>query len=185
MMIEIGAGHSTNVAGRALDKNAADAGGRATHVIIEPYRSSVVNEHTKKHAEILVKEVQEVDQQLFERLEANDLLFIDGSHVMQPYGDVILELIFILPRLKKGVWVHIHDIYLPFNYRGPSSKDGWRGKQHYTEQWMLAAFLYGNEEWEILWSAIYLEEEVSLEFFNGGFGGGRQDSSGLYIRKIK
>ena len=183
MMIEIGSGRSSNVANMALTKNGEDGGKKAKHVIIEPFRSAVVNKQTWGSAEVLVKKVQEVPMSYFEQLGENDMLFIDSSHVMQPYGDTILELLFILPRLKKGVWVHIHDIYLPFDYRGPKSGP-WKGREHYTEQWTLAAFLYENRKWEIIWSAIYLEEEVGLDFFKGGFGGSRQDSSGMYIRRI-
>ena len=186
-VIEIGSGHSSNVASLALDKNALQRGAqsRAKHIIIEPFRSSVVNEQTWSSAEVLVKKVQDVPMSIYEALGENDLLCIDSSHVMQPYGDTILELLFILPRLKKGVWVHIHDIYLPYDYRGGVSSSGpWVGKEHYTEQWMLAAFLYENRKWEIIWSAIFLENDVSPDFFRDGFGGGRQDSSGMYIRRI-
>merc|ERR1711865_1117909 len=158
-------------------------GPRAKHILIEPFRSSVVNKKTRSSAEVLVKMVQDISMSAFEQLGENDLLFIDSSHVMQPYGDTILELLFILPRLEKGVWVHIHDIYLPYDYRGGKSSSGpWVGKEHYTEQWTLAAFLYENRKWEIIWSAIYLENEVSPDFFRGGFGGARQDGSGMYIR---
>ena len=187
IMIEIGSGYSSNVAGRALGKNAEEAGAssRAKHIIIEPFRSEVVNKETWSLAEVLVKKVQDVPMSVYEQLGENDMLFIDSSHVMQPYGDTILELLFILPRLKKGVWVHIHDIYLPYDYRGGETSSGpWVGKEHYTEQWTLAAFLYENRKWEIIWSPIYLENFVKLDFFRGGFGGGIQDSSGMYIRRI-
>jgi hypothetical protein len=49
----------------------------------------------------------------FSQLEANDILFIDSSHVLRPQGDVLFEFLEILPVLKPGVIVHIHDIFTP------------------------------------------------------------------------
>ena len=47
------------------------------------------------------------------RCLAGSVVFIDGSHVIRPYGDVTHMLLFVLPRLPVGVVVHIHDIFLP------------------------------------------------------------------------
>jgi hypothetical protein len=178
-MVEVGSGFSTVAAHKALKKN----GGELKHVVIEPFRNNVVLEMVGAD-EITLKQqtIQEVDMSFFKNLNAGDLLFIDSSHVTQPYGDTILELIFILPLLPKGCIVHIHDIYLPFDYRVKGAP--WPEKEHYTEQWVLAAFLHGNTKWEVLWSAIYLENEVSSTFFDGGFGGRDMDSAAIYIRKI-
>lgn len=75
-----------------------------------------------------------------------DVLFIDSSHVVKPYGDTLHELIYILPRLNKGVLVHIHDIFLPFDYL-----PRWSSRQGlvYTEQWLVALLLYGSDTWEV------------------------------------
>lgn len=71
----------------------------------------------------------------FEALEWGDLLFIDSSHVVKPYGDTLLELLVILPRLKKGVIVHIHDIYLPHDY--PYDTKNFDRTTVWTEQWLV------------------------------------------------
>lgn len=70
--------------------------------------------------------------------QAGDLLFLDNSHVTRPYGDVVFEFLYILPRLRPGVVVHIHDVFLPYEY--PMD---WmlREVRPYTEQYMLAALL--------------------------------------------
>lgn len=67
-----------------------------------------------------------------------DILILDNSHVTRPYGDVIFELLWILPRLKRGVFVHLHDIFLPWEYPAQWMLHELRP---YTEQYMLAAFL--------------------------------------------
>ena len=88
LMIEVVAGHSSNVASRALDKNVLEPGAppRAKHIIVEPYRSFYVKEHTWSRAQVLLEKVQDVPMSLYEQLGENDLLFIDSSHAMQPYG---------------------------------------------------------------------------------------------------
>merc|ERR1712194_160882 len=183
-LVEIGAGHSTNVAALALKANRQEDGfNRCEHTVIEPYRSKVVKASVREQIRVAVKKVQFVAfDDYFGKLQPNDVVFIDSSHVTQPYGDTIMELLFILPRLPMGVVVFIHDIYLPFDYRGGGAAADW--KPHYTEQWMLAAFLYGNKNWEILFAPIYLELVVNSTFFKGGIGGQRFDSGAMYIRKI-
>ena len=72
---------------------------------------------------------------LFDELEAGDFLFFDGSHHTFMNSDVVTLWLDILPRLKPGVVVHIHDIFMPYDY--PSD---WV-ERHYTEQYLLAVAL--------------------------------------------
>ena len=81
--------------------------------------------------------LEEVPLAMFEELRSGDLLFIDSSHVVRPFSDVILELVHILPRLRSGVVVHVHDIKLPFYQRKFLEEQS----RHYAEQDMLACFL--------------------------------------------
>jgi len=61
--------------------------------------------------------MQDVPLDMFDRLEANDiLLFIDSSHVAKTDGDVVHCIFRVLPRLKRGVLVHLHDMFYPFEY---------------------------------------------------------------------
>ena len=62
------------------------------------------------------------------RAGAGDVLFIDSSHILMPGSDVDLLLNRVLPRLPAGVLIHIHDIFLPFDY---PPVWGWRA---YNEQ---------------------------------------------------
>lgn len=116
-VVEIGSGYSTKVVTTALHEN----GFPVEHTIIEPFRSNVVASVQKDlppgvttSANVIKTPVETVDMTVFESLGENDLLFIDSSHVVAPYGDTLYELLHILPALKPGVWVHIHDVYLPF-----------------------------------------------------------------------
>ena len=50
-------------------------------------------------------------------LDPGDILFIDSSHGVKIGGDVNYPSLQVVPRLKPGVIVHIHDVFLPFDYR--------------------------------------------------------------------
>jgi len=117
------------------------------------------------NGKIIEQEIQAVSPETFAALGKNDLLFLDTSHITQPYGDVLYELLWILPTLKKGVIVCIHDIFLPFDYKAE-----WRKTRHYTENWVVAAFLYGNSEWEVLFATYYMTETFPELFTNTDLG---------------
>ena len=66
---------------------------------------------------LIEKKVEDVDLEFFSQLHSGDILFIDSSHTVKIGGDVNYLFLEVLPRLKPGVIVHIHDIFLPFEYR--------------------------------------------------------------------
>ena len=80
---------------------------------IEPYPNSTLKNGFPGLTALIQKPLEEVDLDLFLGLEENDILFIDSTHVLKIGGDVKYEYLEILPRLKKGVIVHIHDIFFP------------------------------------------------------------------------
>lgn len=130
-IVEVGSGHSTRFLSRALK----DAGARAEHICIDPQpRAALVNLPVKWEAALL----SDAHLPLFDALEAGDVAFFDSSHILWPGLDVDLMLNRILPRLKPGVRVHVHDVFLPDPY--PESWD-WRG---YTEQNGLPGWFMGG-----------------------------------------
>lgn len=86
---------------------------------------------------LLPSRVEETDLAVFAQLEAGDLLFIDSSHVSKAGSDVNHLFFEVLPRLKSGVYVHLHDIFLPDEYPKPWVIDEERS---WTEQYLLHAF---------------------------------------------
>ena len=175
-MIEIGSGESTHVAQKAMQL----LGKKYEHVVIEPYRASAVPTGIK----VIQEEVQTLELDVYDTLHENDILFIDSSHVVMPYGDTLTELISILPRLNKGVLVHIHDIFLPFDYM-----PNWGNKNKvYTEQWLVALLLYGNQDWEVIWGSRLMMQghsDVLLEMTKYPFNKGQVTPNGgsLWLRK--
>jgi hypothetical protein len=84
--------------------------------------------------------------ELFEELGAGDLLFIDSSHTVRPGSDVNYIVLEVLPRLRPGVIVHFHDIYLPYDYQ----RNVLRTYFQWMETSLLRAYLVNNSRTRIL-----------------------------------
>ena len=147
-IVEIGAGYSTYVAGLAVQANARE-GNPCEITAIEPYPRAELSGAMPGNPRILVSTVNDVSLDQFSALQTNDILFIDSSHVARIGSDVNREILEIVPRLHTGVLVHFHDIYLPYEYPRQWVMNEFR---FWNEQYMLQAFLSGNQEFEVLWS---------------------------------
>lgn len=143
-VVEIGCGHSTLIAQRALRRNLEDGGQKCRHICIEPYEAPWLS---KLDVEVIRKRVEHIEGEFFDVLGDNDLLFIDSSHVVRPQGDVLFEYLEILPRLSPGVIVHVHDIFSPRDYPAEWVLER---KWLWNEQYLLEAFLTANQSWRIL-----------------------------------
>ncbi len=151
-IIEIGSGHSTKMAQLAIKENSKlDTNYTCKHICIEPYEMPWLE---KLDIEVIRKRVEDIDVIFFRQLEANDILFIDSSHVIRPQGDVLFEYLELLPILNKGVIVHIHDIFSPRDYL-----ESWLRDRviFWNEQYILEAFLTSNSQWKILGALNYLK----------------------------
>lgn len=151
-IVEIGSGFSTRLAKKALDEN-RKTGFDSEHICIEPYEMPWLNQ--LETTKVIRSLVEDTDISIFKDLEENDILFIDSSHVIRTGGDVVFEYLRILPILKKGVIVHIHDIFLPYEY-----PKHWIQlyRRFWTEQYLFQAFLTYNTNFKVLLSLNYLEK---------------------------
>ena len=160
LIIEVGSGFSSLVLGEASGKNGASA-----LICIEPFPQDFLREGISVLRSLIEKKVQEIDLEFFAQLETGDILFIDSSHTVKIGGDVNYLFLEVLPRLKPGVIVHVHDIFLPFEYRRDWVMDEFR---FWTEQYLLQAFLTLNSEFEVLMANRYLAhkypEDVKAAF---------------------
>ena len=157
-IIEIGSGHSTLMARNAIAANQLQAPGYACrHICIEPYEQPFLE---KTGVEVRREKVEQVDKALFQTLERNDILFIDSSHIIRPQGDVLFEYLELLPTLKPGVLVHVHDIFTPKDY-----PDEWIHEHTlWNEQYLLEAFLVFNSGFKIVGALNYLIHHHRNEF---------------------
>lgn len=148
-LIEVGSGFSTLLALEAVRRTRAE-GGRSTEILaIEPYPSAALAAGLEG-VELLQVPVQEVPLERFESLEAGDVLFLDSSHVLRIGGDVQFEYLEVLPRLAPGVHVHVHDIFLPYEYPEQWVREG---RQFWTEQYLLQAYLAFTDTMRVRWSS--------------------------------
>lgn len=143
-VMEIGAGFSTRIGDQALQRNRAE-GHDGELVCIEPFPQPRLTDHMPQIS-LVEQPVEAIDLEFFDRLQANDILMIDSSHTVKFGGDVCREFLEILPRLKPGVWIHVHDIFFPFDY--PSD---WLVARRlaWTEQYLLEAFLSFNSSFTV------------------------------------
>lgn len=152
LIIEVGAGNSTYVSTRAALMNGQE--GHDTQLIaIEPYPRSTLVQGFPGLTRLIQSKVEDVDPGLFYQLGDGDILFIDSSHVVRTGGDVNRLYLEILPALQKGVLVHIHDIFLPFEYPRHRIIDK---QTFWTEQYLLQTFLAFNQAFQVLWAGSYL-----------------------------
>ena len=148
LIIEVGGGFSSLILGEAAVKN-----NDATMICIEPFPADFLRQGCPGLHSLIEKKVEDIDLEFFSQLDSGDILFIDSSHTVKIGGDVNYLFLEVLPRLKPGVIVHVHDIFLPFDYR----RDWVMDEFHFwSEQYLLQAFLSFNAEFEVLMCNSYL-----------------------------
>ncbi len=131
--IEVGSGNSTKVAAKCIKDH-----GLATKITSNDPQPRV--EMDDLADEVIRWPFEKMDISLLSQLEANDILFIDNSHRVLPNSDAMVFFLEILPSLAPGVIVHIHDIYLPYDY------PQFMCDRFYSEQYLLAAFVLANPD---------------------------------------
>jgi len=150
-IIEVGSGFSTLMTLAAVAQNRKeDKTYNCIITCIEPYLQPWLE---KLEIDLVRKRVENVDHRIFEELKANDILFLDSSHIIRPQGDVNDLYLEVLPVLKPGVLVHSHDIFTPDDY-----PERWFTQlvRMWNEQYLLEAFLSFNHDFRIIGSLHFL-----------------------------
>ncbi len=131
--LEIGSGVTTAFARRSIKDHSLP-----TRIIsIDPEPRAAIDAICD---EVVRQGLETCDVTLFDTLQAGDILFMDGSHRVFMNSDVTVFMIDVLPRLKPGVLVHVHDITLPWDY--PDMFINW----YWSEAYILAAYLIGARD---------------------------------------
>jgi len=147
-VIEIGCGFSSRL---LLETKRQFFPGGLEITLIDPSPGSLshlAEEHGAAITRLFTHEVQETPIATFKALEAGDILFIDSSHVSKTGSDVNFYIFEILPVLKPGVLVHVHDILYPFEYPIEWIR---HDRRSWNEAYMLRAFLQHNRDFEIVY----------------------------------
>lgn len=151
-IVEVGSGYSSAM---TLDTTERWLGGDVDLVFVEPYPEllrSLLRPGDEDRVTIHEQAVQDVDLEVFSALEDGDVLFIDSTHVAKAGSDVNHLFFEVLPRLAKGVWIHIHDIFDPFEYAEIWVREG----RAWHEAYLLRALLMFNDTFEIRWFQDYM-----------------------------
>jgi hypothetical protein len=177
-LIEAGCGYSTLL---SADVNRRFFNGGLDITCIEPYPADFIRQGVPGVAKLFQQKIEEVPLDLYSTLEAGDFLFIDTSHVAKTGSDVNHIYFEILPRLKPGVIIHIHDIFFPDDYPKKWVIDDGRG---WNEQYILRALLMFSNAFEVLFGCYnaYFKFPDLIRALSGGalVGGGS-----LWIRKTQ
>ena len=151
-VIEVGSGFSSAA---MLDTAELFLQRSTAFTFIDPDLSTLQNLWRPQDAQnvtTLQSRVQDVPLSLFDALESGDILFIDSSHVTKTGSDVNRLYFDVIPRLKPGVYIHIHDIHYPFEYPRPWVYEG----RAWNEAYLVRALLTFNAELEIVLFPSYL-----------------------------
>lgn len=152
-VIEVGSGWSSAL---LLDVNDAHLGASVDITFVEPFPEvlrTVASSHDLD-SRLMETPVQTLPLEIFDSLESADILFIDSTHVSKAASDVNYLLFEVIPRLKPGVWVHLHDIFFPFEYPPQWHYEG----RAWNENYVVRAFLTHNSEFEISLFVNYLNQ---------------------------
>ena len=177
-ILEVGSGWSTRIFAQAALVN-----GNTRLTCIEPYPEKLLSKGFPGLNRLITKKEEEVGLVPFEELGENDILFIDTAHVIKTNGDVNFLFLEVLPRLQKGVIVHVHDIFLPYEYW-----QWWITERllFWNEQYLLQALLMFNDHFQILQAVSFMRNKHQealrqtfprCPFFDAG--------QSFWIKKIK
>ncbi|HNF38076.1 MAG TPA: class I SAM-dependent methyltransferase, partial [Chitinophagaceae bacterium] len=149
--VEVGSGNSTKVAAKAKKEQ-----GLPTEIIsIDPYPRAEIDHLADR---IVRQPFEDTDFTFLFDLQPGDILFIDNSHRILPNSDAMVFFLEVLPRLPKGVVVHIHDIYLPYDY------PQFMCDRFYSEQYGLAMFLLADPvRYKTILPNYFISEEILPE----------------------
>jgi hypothetical protein len=160
--VEIGSGYSTKVVRRALK----DSGLTTKIVSIDPHPRAEIDELCD---EVVRQPLERCGLKIFDRLASGDILFFDGSHRSFMNSDVTVFFLEVLPRLKPGVLVHLHDIFLPLDYP-PYWEYEFYPHRYWNEQYLLAAsLLAGHSSYEVVLPNHYVSVTPALAGLLDGF----------------
>ena len=169
-IVEIGSGNSSLIIRQAIN----DSSFETTFISIDPEPriqiSSVSDKCINSQVELLDEE------QLLSNLSTGDILFIDSSHEIKLGNDVLFIYLNLLPKLPHGVLIHIHDIFLPYEYPEEWVKWNW------SEQYLVQTILLYSDTFEVLWPGYYLQKTLPnfKEYFSNI---GNKNAQSLWLIK--
>ena len=147
-VLEIGSGNSTMIARQAI----IDAGTTTALIAIDPSPRAEIAQLVDMHYQQRVEELEL--STLVALLQPGDFLFIDSSHEFTIGNDVVYLFLKLIPLLPAGVIIHVHDVFLPYDYPRAWIVDE---RKPWAEQYLVQALLWYSDCFEVLWAGHYLQ----------------------------
>lgn len=177
--VEIGCGLSSCM---ALDTNERFLHGTMTCTFIDismsMLRPRLRAGDTQAHC-LIEEPLQDQTTEIASMLEPGDVLFIDSSHVLKADSDVGHILFRLLPALRPGVHVHMHDVFYPFEYPEEWITKGW----YWNEAYALRALLQHNDRYAITLFVSYIAR-MAPEALAEAFAAVPQRSGGSFWMRV-
>jgi hypothetical protein len=154
-IIEVGSGFSSAL---IIDTNETFFNNSISCTFIEPYPErflSLIKEKDLENVTLIQENLEEIDLNIFSKLSAGDILFIDSSHISKVNSDVNFIIFKLLPSLNPGVHIHFHDIFYPFEY----PKEWIYKGIFWNEAYILRAFLQFNNTFRIEYFSSYFHKQ--------------------------
>jgi len=158
-VIEIGSGVTTAIMLEASRQNVKEGRPATKITCIDPRPSRAINSHNDLN--VVKLPCQAVPLEIFDQLEAGDLLFVDSTHSVKTGSDVIRIYLQIIPQLTAGVFIHAHDVFFPYLY----PRDAMAWLWNWQETALLLALLSGNKRLSVLacLSALHYDKSRDLQ----------------------
>ncbi|KAI8114409.1 hypothetical protein M9434_002533 [Picochlorum sp. BPE23] len=153
-ILEVGMGYSTMISHRALEVNSRE--GSSGHLmVVEPFPEENFQKAViqgLRNITVIQEMAQHLPMDLFSKLGSGDILFIDSSHVVKMGSDCLHLFLHILPNLCPGVIVHVHDVFLPYEY-----PKAWITKHRFwNEQYFLHALMANSKKYKVIMPTAYM-----------------------------
>ncbi len=177
-IVELGSGQTTRVMAQACRENARD-GHPARLRAFDPFPTAA-DDSLPGLAELSRTKAQDVPDDVFAELHSGDILFVDTTHTVKVASDVNDIVLRVLPVLEKGVYVHVHDIFLPYEYPRFFFADY---ALYWAEQYLLQAFLAFNSEFETVCAVHALGRERGTRMVSAGLLEPGAIGSSIWIRR--
>ena len=177
-VLEVGSGFSTLVSAAACAANARD-GAPAELVAVDPEPRTAIDEGIDGLAHLELRDCRDLPLDRFRELESGDVLFLDTSHVVKLGSEVNWLVLEVLPRLAPGVYVHFHDIFLPYEYPAYLLEL----EAYFNEQYLVHAMLVFGDMFEVVfgsYAASRMHPGLMADVLGATWGGGS-----LWVRKTR
>lgn len=172
-VLEVGSGNSTKIIRQAI----LDGGLNTQLKSIDPHPRTEIDDIVDASYRTPIESLDPVE--LATQLHAGDVMFIDSSHTLKPCGDIAFIYLRLLPLLPAGALVHIHDVFIPYDYpRQWVVESRWP----WNEQYLVHVLLNFGEQFDVIWAGHLLQRTLPdfLKHFPRAHG---RWASSLWLRK--